>query len=443
MDQIEDFKKMEDISRSEGQSQTRDHISLEITSESGGLVSQIKEKMENIAVSVSIFRVPNEKKCAPDYVSIGPLHYKQLRDSKVSEDDKWRYCYALLNRKPNLEASLDTCVKALKQMENKARRCYNEDISLTSDEFVQLMLIDTCFIIELFLKYSYKSLRSRRDPIFNSPGMLIELRCNMVVLENQIPFFVVQRLFQLVPLPTQCTESLSELATRFFKYLLPGEYRREQEGHHLLDLIRHCILPTHHKLQSTGKKTPDYLDCVKKLKRAGVKFQCATVVHSFLDVKFTNGVFKMPPLLVHHCTETLLKNLIALEQRHIGDDPVQHITSYAYLMGCLIQSEKDVKLLRKKQILVHEEKNDKEVFEVLKKLCEQIDLKDFYYVRLFDEVGEFMKRKSWHTKKQKLKSTYHPKTPSAVAVLVVAVLALLLTFVGAFFSILTFARHHI
>ncbi|KAL6188478.1 hypothetical protein ACLB2K_039870 [Fragaria x ananassa] len=415
MNQIKDFKKMENISRSEGQSQTRDHISLEITSESGGLVSQIKEKMENIAISVSIFRVPNEKKCAPDYVSIGPLHYKQLRDSKVSEDDKWRYCYALLNRKPNLEASLDTCVKALKQMEHKARRCYNEDISLTSDEFVRLMLIDTCFIIELFLKYSYKSLRSRRDPIFNSP----------------------------VPLPTQCTESLSELATRFFKYLIPGEYHREQEGHHLLDLIRHCILPTHPKLQSTGKKTPDYLDCVKKLKGAGVKFQCATAVHSFLDVNFTNGVFKMPPLLVHHCTETLLKNLIALEQRHIGDDPVQHITSYAYLMGCLIQSEKDVKLLRKKQILVHEEKNDKEVFEVLKKLCEQIDLKDFYYVRLFDEVGEFVKRKSWHTKKQKLKSTYHPKTPSAVAVLVVAVLALLLTFVGAFFSILTFARHHI
>ncbi|KAL6190868.1 hypothetical protein ACLB2K_037262 [Fragaria x ananassa] len=361
MNQIEDFKKMENISRSEGQSQTRDHISLEITSESGGLVSQIKEKMENIGVSVSIFRVPNEKKCAPDYVSIGPLHYKQLRDSKVSEDDKWRYCYALLNRKPNLEASLDTCVRALKQMEHKARRCYNEDISLTNDEFVQLMLIDTCFIIELFLKYSYKSFRSRRDPIFNSPG----------------------------------------------------------------------------------KRTLGYLDCVKKLKRAGVKFQCATAVHSFLDVKFTNGVFKMPPLLVPHCTETLLKNLIALEQCHIGDDPVQHITSYAYLMGCLIQSEKDVKLLRKKQILVHEEKNDKEVFEVLKKLCEQIDLKDFYYVRLFDEVGEFVTRKSWHMKKQKLKSTYHPKTPSAVAVLVVAVLALLLTFVGAFFSILTFARHHI
>ncbi|KAM5568778.1 UPF0481 protein [Rosa sericea] len=443
MNQIEILKNMESSSRSEGQSQTKDHISLEISPESGELVSQIKEKMEDIAVSVSIFRVPNEKKCAPDFVSIGPLHYKQVRDSKVSEDDKWRYCYALLNRKPNLQGSLDTCVKALKQMEHKARRCYSEDIKVPSDEFVQLMLIDSCFIIELFLKYSYKSLRSRRDPIFNRPGMLIDLRCNMVLLENQIPFFVVQRLFQLVPLPTQCTESLSELATRFFKYLIPGEYHREQEGYHLLDLIRHCILPTHPKLQSTGKKTPDYLDCAKKLKQAGVKFQCATAVHSFLDIKFTNGVFKMPPLLVHHCTETLLKNLVALEARHIGDDPVQHVTSYAYLMGCLIVSEKDVKLLRRKQILVHEEEKDKEVFEVFKKLCDQIDVKDFYYVRLFDDLGEFVKRKSWHTKKQKLKSKYHLNTPSAVTVLVVAVLALLLTFVGAFFSILTFARHHV
>lgn len=430
---------MESTIRSEeGQSQTRDHISVEIPPENVELVSRIKETMENIAVSVCIFRVPNGKKSTPDYVAIGPLHHNNVADRKVSEDDKWRYCYALLNRKPNLEAIIDSCVKALKEMEHKARKCYNEVITLSSDQFVQLMLIDSCFIIELFLKYAYKSLRSRRDPIFNRPGMLIELRCNMVLLENQIPFFVVQRLFQLVPLPKQCIESLSELATRFFKNIIPGNYHRQQEGYHLLDLIRHCILPTHPKLQVKGDKTPDhYMDCAKKLKGAGIKFHRATAEHSFLDIKFSNGVFKMPPLLVHHCTETLLRNLMELEQRHVGDDPVQHVISYAYLMGCLINSEKDVKLLRRKRILLHDEDKDKEVFRMLKELYKQeIEVKNFYYERLSDEVNEFVNRKSWHVRKQK----YHLKTSP---VIVVAVLVLLLTFVGAFFSILTFVRHHI
>lgn len=430
---------MENTIRSkEEQSQTTDDITVEIPPENVELVSRIKKTMENIAVPECIFRVPNGKKNTPDYVAIGPLHHNNVAGRKVSEDDKWRYCYALLNRKPYLEPIIDTCVKALKEMEHKARKCYNEEITLSSDQFVQLMLIDSCFIIELFLKYAYKNLRSRRDPIFNRPGMLIELRCNMVLLENQIPFFVVQRLFQLVPLPIQCTESLSELATRFFKNIIPGNYHRQQEGHHLLDLIRHCILPTHPKLQAKGDKTPDhYMDCAKKLKGAGIKFHRATAEHSFLDIKFSKGMFKMPPLLVHHCTETLLRNLMELEQRHVGDDPVQHVTSYAYLMGCLINSEKDVKLLRQKRILLHDEDKDREVFQVLKKLYKQeIEVKDFYYERLSDEVSEFVNRKSWHVRKQK----YHLKTSP---VIVVAVLVLLLTFVGAFFSILTFVRHHI
>ncbi|KAM0962580.1 hypothetical protein ACFX13_022104 [Malus domestica] len=430
--------------------QTGDHVALEIIPEHDVLVSSIKEKMENVAVSVCIFQVPdklldgNKKKYTPENVSIGPLHRRE--PTKVGEDDKWRYSYALLNRKPNLEASLSICVKALRELEHKARRCYEGEIDLPSDEFVQLLLVDGCFIIELFLKYAYKSLRSRRDPIFSTVGMLFGMRNDLaLLLENQIPFFVVQRLFQLVPLPKKCNESLSELAARFCKRIIPGDDEHviqdkfNREGYHLLDLIRHSILPTYPKLPPKEDAPPKNIDCAKILKRAGIKFKSARSP-SFLDIKFSHGVFKIPSLEVHGYTETLLRNLVALEQRQI-DDTVQHVTSYAFLMGCLISSEKDVKFLRRREILTHDEKKDNEVFEVFKNLCKEISLKDFYYVRIFEEVGEY-KRKSWHEKRQKLKHK-HLKTSTSVVVFVVAILLLLLTFVGACFSILTFALHHV
>ncbi|PQQ20372.1 UPF0481 protein [Prunus yedoensis var. nudiflora] len=441
---------MENNKISERQSQLRDHVSVEITPEHDELVSSIKEKMENIAVSVCIFRVPkelrehNEKKYTPDHVSIGPLH--RAKQTTVPQDDKWRYCYALLNRKPNLEATLSICVKALRELEHKARRCYEGEIDISSsDDFVQLLLIDGCFIIELFLKYAYKSLRSRRDPIFTKPGMLFGLRCDMALLENQIPFFVVQRLFQLVPLPPKCNEPLNELASRFYRRIIPGDDEHvikdkfNQEGYHLLDLIRHCILPTYPKLHLKEDVPPKDLDCAKNLKRAGIKFKTARS-QSFLDIKFAHGVFKIPPLEVHHCTETLLRNLIALEQHQL-DDTIQHVTSYAFLMGCLIASEKDVKLLRRRQILIHDEKKDNEVYEIFKKLCKEIKPTDFYYARLFQEVAEYIKNKSWHEKRKNLDT--HLKTPTSVMVFVAAILLLLLTFVGACFSVLSFALHHV
>lgn len=441
---------MENSYTSEKQAQTSDHVALEIIPEHDVLVSSIKEKMENVAVSVCIFRVPeelldgNKNKYTPENVSIGPLHSRE--PTKVGEDDKWRYSYALLNRKPNLEASLSICVKALRELEHKARRCYEGKIDLPSDEFVQLLLVDGCFIIELFLKYAYKSLRSRRDPIFSTVGMLFGMRNDLaLLLENQIPFFVVQRLFQLVPLPKNCNESLNELAARFCKRIIPGDDEHviqdkfNREGYHLLDLIRHSILPTYPKLPPKEDAPPQDMDCAKILKRAGIKFKSARSP-SFLDIKFSHGVFKIPSLEVHRYTETLLRNLIALEQRQI-DDTVQHVTSYAFLMGCLISSEKDVKFLRQRKILTHDEKKDKEVFEVFKNLCKKIMLTDFYYVRIFQEVGEY-KRKSWHEKRQELKHK-HLKTSTSVAVFVVAILLLLLTFVGACFSVLTFALHHV
>uniref|UniRef100_A0A2N9IQ01 Uncharacterized protein n=1 Tax=Fagus sylvatica TaxID=28930 RepID=A0A2N9IQ01_FAGSY len=424
---------------------SRDHVSVEIQEDS--LVSPIKEKLETKSTSTCIYRVPDHKEndmaYIPDKVSIGPFHHGSVT-LQVMEDHKWRYVHALLNRKPNLEASLDQCVKALRKLENRARRCYSEDTGHTSNEFVEIMLVDGCFIIELFFKYAYKSLRRRSDPIFSTPGMLFDLRRNMMLLENQIPYFILQRLFQIVPIPRQCNLSLLELAFRFFKSMIPGDpkalwEKNDQEGNHLLDFIFHCFLPTYPRVASKeGETQQQGLDCATHLQHIGIRFKKAAT-KSLLDIKFVNGVLEIPPLKFHKCTEILFCNLIALEQCYC--DYTQHITSYAFLIGSLIHSEKDVKLLGRKQILIYDEHAEKEVSELFKKLCRNEELKDSYYNGILEHMKEY-KRTSLHVwwKNYKRSSL---KNPASLMVFILAILLPVLTVVGAFFSVLSFCLHYV
>ncbi|KAK9288249.1 hypothetical protein L1049_016699 [Liquidambar formosana] len=435
---------------------SRDNVTIEIKDDT--LVSSIKEKMENTSPLLCICRVPettrkeNENAYAPGIISIGPLHHGKPT-LKQMEDHKWRYLYTLLSRKPsqqevatNLEASLDGCVKSLRESEHRARKCYAEDINLTSDEFVEMMLLDGCFIIELFLKYAFRGLRRRSDPIFFTTGIFCSLRLNMILLENQLPFFVLQQLFNIVPLPRQCTQSLTELAFRFFESIIPKDKHDKHvfqekfnlEGNHLLDLIHNCLLPTISRVRPKKVGVQKRLDCATKLQEEGIKFNDKTA-HSLLDVRFVNGVIEIPPMKILHYTETLLRNLVALEQCYGGCTP--HVTSYAFLMKSLVCCEKDVRLLLRREILANSSGSEIEVLDLFKSLYKENDVKDFYYDGLCEQVNEY-RRTSWFVWWRKLFLPNNvQKTPKSVMVLFAVVLFLLLTFLGTLFSILSFSRH--
>ncbi|KAF8401322.1 hypothetical protein HHK36_012256 [Tetracentron sinense] len=377
-----------------------DHISVEIRGSDDTLVSSISEKMEKKSSSVCICRVPdrlrklNEQAYAPELVSIGPLHRTNKEGLQAMEEQKWHYLYMLLGRKLKLEATLDNCVQAIRELEHRARKCYAEPINLTSDQFVEVMLVDGCFIIELFLKYTTKGLRRKRDPIFHTPRMLFSLRCDMILLENQLPFFVLEHLFNLVPIPKQCGESLTELAFRFFKTIIPGDKqilqeKFNQEGSHLLDLIHNCYLPTYLKVLPKREGRHYGLHCATKLQESGVKFKKAKAASSLLDIKFGKGVLEFPPIKIHHYTDSLLRNLVALEQCY--EDFGLHISSYALLIGSLIRSRKDVKLLHGKGILTNSLDNDEEVSALFNMLCKEVKVavEDFYYEGLCEQVNSY------------------------------------------------------
>ena len=375
------------------------------------LVSTIKKKMDTVFPHC-ICRVQerlvqeNEKAYYPELISIGPFHHgrEKLKDM---EDHKWRYLHALLSRKPNLEARLAICVNALRECELKARNCYakKESINLSCDEFVKMMLVDGCFIIELFLKYAHRSLRKRGDPIFTLHERFRTLRCDMILLENQYPLFVLQRLFNLVPTPQQ-SKSLNGLAFHFFRTMIPGNKKAtqdkfSQEGNHLLDLIHNCFLPTFSEVHPAAEKpTPpkqsskrEKLQSASKLHESGIKLRKVNegVV---LDIAFENGLLSIPEVKIHQYTETLLRNLIAGEECNC--DNFVHVTSYVFLLSKLISSPKDAKFLRQKKILISSLKEDNDISELFKKLSKEVEKNQFYFDWLCEQVNEY-KSATWFT----------------------------------------------
>ncbi|KAK0607789.1 hypothetical protein LWI29_020586 [Acer saccharum] len=419
----------------------RNHVSIEITPIYGTLVSSIKNTMERAASQGCIcrvsdqIRIENSKAYEPDKVSIGPFH-RNNEALKAMEDQKWRYLYALLNRKPNqLETNLNTCVEALKELESRARLFYKPERyhCLSSDEFVKMMLIDGGFIVELFLKSAIKGLRRRNDPIFSTPGMLYRVRCNLIMIENQIPFFILQELFRIVPIPKQCNHSITDLAFIFFKCMIPGDHllhkeKFSQESNHLLDLVRHCYLPTIQRIQAKQNILRNYSfrDSATKLKESGIKLMRARRrVENMLDIKFNKAHFVIrcsdeePDGFGQGC-EVLKNQDILLTDENVDKKDVSQL--FGKLGGCALKNVNNV------DALDHQ-------------------LKDFYFDGLCEQVNGYKTWSCWKTEESTSGSSSSNRQRKKFAswtmlFVAAAILLLALTFFGTLFSVLSFFLRH-
>ncbi|CAN1342595.1 UPF0481 protein At3g47200 [Linum perenne] len=113
-------------------------------------------------------------------------------------------------------------------------------------KLAEIMLLDGCFILELFLRYSNSDLRLESDPIFTTSWMVLTLQRYLILLENQIPFLILDWLFTLAATQTSTgpsTPTLPDLALRFFRSSINHVVAEETlviggrwSSHHLLEL---------------------------------------------------------------------------------------------------------------------------------------------------------------------------------------------------------------
>lgn len=118
-----------------------------------------------------ILKRHNKKAYIPDAFSIGPFHHDKAR-LKDTEKVKLKYLHALINRSPNPNQKLSEMIEDIAEVEGEARGCYAPPIGCPSNEFVEILVLDDCFIIELFLRHTNRELRDTNDPVFTISFML-------------------------------------------------------------------------------------------------------------------------------------------------------------------------------------------------------------------------------------------------------------------------------
>ncbi|XP_062102886.1 putative UPF0481 protein At3g02645 [Humulus lupulus] len=160
------------------------------------------EKLMSDTVSMApqhspcIFGVPNilsrhkPEAYAPYAFSFGPFHYTKSH-LQATQKIKLRYLHELTSRFPDPKRKLMELTTALIEVQNEARECYEGSIDTNMDELVKVLVLDGCFLIELFCKWRYFNLTGKDDPIFGVNCMTTLLYHDLILLENQIPWLVL------------------------------------------------------------------------------------------------------------------------------------------------------------------------------------------------------------------------------------------------------------
>lgn len=391
----------------------------------------------------------------PTLVSLGPYH-NGAPGLTAMKDVKWRYMQDLLARS-NAQTNLEGCLKAVKAMEDEARSCYSSFdhvLMMTSKEFGEVLLFDACFIIELFLRQWEKADVEEDDPIRGVAWALPVVREDMLLVENQLPLFVLDKLYVLI-FGSTIPCSFVDLALAFYDY---GKSSKSTEAvgvdesiYHLLHLI-HCHLrpaPSSKNQQGSVRPLPHLyrrnmvtsIPSATQLDEAGVKFEVSAKgaeAGSFLDVKFdkNGGVMEIPAVTIYGWTKTVFRNFIAFEQCFpcLGS----HFTSYATFMDCIINTKEDVAVLGREKIIEHWLGSDKEVALLFNSLVKGVynGVLDEDYMDLVNDVNVYFEE-PWHEWRAKLVREYF-KSPWAMISLAAGVLVFAMTFGMLFFMVYTY-----
>ncbi|KAL0908693.1 hypothetical protein M5K25_023198 [Dendrobium thyrsiflorum] len=433
----------------------------------------------------SIYRVPkslrdvDQTAYTPKILSLGPYHLGRRRFRSMDRH-KWRSLYHALDRtKHDIRHYLD----AARFLEDRARSCYEAPISISSDAFVESLVLDSIFTLELFrcdTRKGFLDLRySPKDPIFGDCNIILSLKSDMIMLENQLPLFVLDR-FLALQLGDKYSGSalVVQLALRFFDDLgfnnehLPSDPNYNagsSEALHCLDVIHHSLVPrrkSDRKSASCPRRSSLYqllaravnfaltwpcsgdfglpkppvekigirlIRCVAELREAGIKFRRNRKSDRFWDIKFKDGVLYIPRLIIDGGTKSRFLNLIAFEQCHL--ECGNQITSYFSFMDDLIDSEVDVGYLHDKGIIDHGLGSNGAVADMFNRLCREvvIDPNDCYLSELSEQVNRYYNKK-WNTWRASLTHTYL-SNPWAIISLIAAVVLLLLTAAQTFYAV--------
>ncbi|AES74688.2 DUF247 domain protein [Medicago truncatula] len=297
-----------------------------------------------------IYKVPyvirrhNKDAYTPKVVSIGPFHHGHPQLQNM-ESQKLIYFKDFLQR---TKACLNDLVVYIESILSDFKSCYSETLPFSHDELVKLILIDSAFIIQLFWTSCYEG------ELFK-PWLGTGIIHDLWLLENQLPFFVIEKIYSLslTNVPITMIHSFLKLTIHYFGYYNKSKLDFDKGDisiRHFTDLIR--IFHLQHPIESRPSRVVEWikhLPSATELLEAGVRFKVNTESKCLLDLRFSEGVLEIPQLKVQDSTETLFRNMVALEQCHYPEE--SYIADYVVVLDYIINTGTDVDILVRRDIL--------------------------------------------------------------------------------------------
>ncbi|XP_062014286.1 UPF0481 protein At3g47200-like [Rosa rugosa] len=291
--------------------------------------------------------------------------------------------------------------------------------------------------------FEHANRQDKDDPIFNMPCMLEYLYHDLLLLENQLPWFVLESIYNLIEGGSPIAP-LNKVVIDFFKNSVAEpkifsdpDPNSQVEILHILDLIRTSLVQGHlehaYRKETPASKLvnhlPQRIPSAAALSEAGVKFREGPS-GCILNITFEDGIFTIPPLAIDERTGPMFRNLMAYEQCYWSCK--HRITSYAVLMDNLIDTNKDVDLLCEKHILANWLSAD-DASKFFNNLYNDTTVIDYVYEGVCNKVHSYRKE-PWHKWRKKLKRDYF-ETPWSTISFIAAFVLLLLTFLQTIYTL--------
>ncbi|XP_077226548.1 UPF0481 protein At3g47200-like isoform X2 [Tasmannia lanceolata] len=420
-------------------------------------LSRLKQSTEgDLWTKHSIYKVPpymfHPKKNAyePHLVSIGPYHHGKPH-LRSMEEHKHRALHHLLKRsnkhiddyRKMLSDVLQDLMDSYEQLDDKWR----DD----RDKFLQLMILDGIFLLELLCSYSgiIKDY-GINDPVFSFHGsvnILHYIVSDALMVENQLPLLVLERMVA-VESGTMVEKDknykiLNNLVVGFF---IPSMKPVPEigEGLHVLDLVRKGMIlgpPA-----NTSRHLPsDVIRSASDLHDAGVEFR-RSKTESIRDITFSNGILSLPIFIVEGGTESFYLNVLAFERLHPSTG--REVSSFIAFMYGLINSEKDARLLRSLGFIQSTLGSDESIADLTKELA-----RDMYFdpysplCEVRDALNLFYKKsmKQWSKRIREWRSNLmqnYFKTPWTLISVVAAAFLLALTMTQTYYTALAYYNNN-
>eukprot|EP00258_Populus_trichocarpa_P020377 XP_006388495.1 UPF0481 protein At3g47200 [Populus trichocarpa] len=222
----------------------------------------------------------------------------------------------------------------------------------------------------------------------------------MCLLENQIPFFILDDLLKLSKISDgdSMIKLTGDFLSRTFGHSWVPEDILEQisssQVEHFVDFLTKCQQPANRKQRPRQILTAP---SAMEVHQSGVKFKLGSREKIFdMNFDFNKGILEIPQLFLDDETEKLFRNLHAFEQfQYCG----------GYVSGCittlkdLVRSTNDVEILAKKGIIYNCLGDDNAVISFLHDLDRGslVSIDDLYYTDVVENLVKYCtkRRHKW------------------------------------------------